>query len=219
MFCVTGCSQTTEAGSSTSEEHSAVSTETTPTAASEEVSHLPVGPGTGAGAHFCGEEISGSAHTSCPFAREVVSAFLARYGVLKVPPSEVTAASPTTHKTYNLRCAVLQNEIVECSVGDADVLFPLSKAEGSSSGGSGSQGGGESEGESDSVGSSSHAGDAKFCEEHQCIGNFTTEEGTVVECSDGTFSHAGGISGACSDHGGESSSDSGEAEGQGNEPE
>jgi hypothetical protein len=25
-----------------------------------------------------------------------------------------------------------------------------------------------------------------------------------VECADGTYSHAGGISGACSDHGGES---------------
>jgi hypothetical protein len=56
----------------------------------------------------------------------------------------------------------------------------------------------------DHVGSTSHAGDAKFCEEHRCIGNFTGEDGTVVECVDGTFSHAGGISGACSDHGGES---------------
>lgn len=58
--------------------------------------------------------------------------------------------------------------------------------------------------EEDHVGSASHAGDAKFCEEHRCIGNFTGEDGTVVECADGTFSHAGGISGACSDHGGES---------------
>jgi hypothetical protein len=57
----------------------------------------------------------------------------------------------------------------------------------------------------DEVGSSSHAGDTKFCEEHTCEGNFTGEEGTVAECSDGTYSHAGGISGACSDHGGEAS--------------
>ena len=61
-------------------------------------------------------------------------------------------------------------------------------------------GGGSGE---DEVGSSSHATDAKFCEEHTCIGRFTTEGGTVVECSDGTYSHAGGIQGACSDHGGE----------------
>ncbi len=59
--------------------------------------------------------------------------------------------------------------------------------------------------EEDEVGSTSHAGDTKFCEEHHCIGEFTTEDGTVVECSDGTFSHAGGLSGACSDHGGEAS--------------
>ena len=57
--------------------------------------------------------------------------------------------------------------------------------------------------EEDQVGSASHAGDVKFCDAHRCIGNFTTEDGTVVECADGTFSHAGGLAGACSDHGGE----------------
>lgn len=59
-----------------------------------------------------------------------------------------------------------------------------------------------SSGEKDEVGNSSHATDEKFCGEHQCIGSFTTEEGTIVECSDGSYSHAGGISGSCSDHGG-----------------
>jgi hypothetical protein len=54
----------------------------------------------------------------------------------------------------------------------------------------------------DEVGSSSHAGDAKFCEEHTCEGDFTGEDGTIVECGDGDYSHAGGISGACSFHGG-----------------
>lgn len=68
-----------------------------------------------------------------------------------------------------------------------------------------SSGTGESSGGSEQaeVGSSSHATDAQFCSEHECIGSFTTEGGTVVECSDGTYSHAGGISGACSHHGGE----------------
>jgi hypothetical protein len=65
------------------------------------------------------------------------------------------------------------------------------------------EGSGGEEGEEDEVGSSSHAGDAKFCEEHECIGEFESEPGTVVECSDGSYSHSGGISGACSDHGGE----------------
>lgn len=62
---------------------------------------------------------------------------------------------------------------------------------------------GSSSGEHDEVGSSSHATDSQFCSEHHCIGSFTTEGGTVVECSDGSYSHAGGISGACSHHGGE----------------
>ncbi len=62
---------------------------------------------------------------------------------------------------------------------------------------------GEETGEEDEIGSSSHATDGKFCSEHECIGDFEGEEGTIVECADGTYSHAGGISGACSDHGGE----------------
>jgi hypothetical protein len=61
---------------------------------------------------------------------------------------------------------------------------------------------GESEAE-DEVGSYSHAGDAEYCTVHECIGDFEGEDGYVVECEDGSYSHAGGISGACSDHGGE----------------
>lgn len=56
---------------------------------------------------------------------------------------------------------------------------------------------------SEGIGSTSHAADAEFCSTHTCIGNFDSENGTIVQCSDGTYSHAGGISGACSDHGGE----------------
>jgi hypothetical protein len=62
---------------------------------------------------------------------------------------------------------------------------------------------GESSGEQDQVGSASHASDSRFCSEHHCIGSFETEGGTIAECSDGTYTHAGGNSGACSRHGGE----------------
>jgi hypothetical protein len=68
----------------------------------------------------------------------------------------------------------------------------------------GASGGGGEESEHDEVGSYSHGGDSAFCEEHDCIGDFESEEGYVVECQDGTYSHAGAIQGACSDHGGES---------------
>lgn len=56
--------------------------------------------------------------------------------------------------------------------------------------------------EEDEIGSASHSGDTLFCEEHRCEGEFTTEDGTVAECGDGSYSHAGGIEGACSYHGG-----------------
>ena len=52
-------------------------------------------------------------------------------------------------------------------------------------------------------GSSSHLGDAQFCSTHTCIANFPNGNGTVVQCVDGEWSHSGGLSGACSDHGGE----------------
>ncbi len=50
------------------------------------------------------------------------------------------------------------------------------------------------------------AGGGGPCDGNPCIGDWqreAAEGGTVVECADGSWSHAGGISGACSDHGGE----------------
>jgi hypothetical protein len=54
-------------------------------------------------------------------------------------------------------------------------------------------------------GSYSHAGDTQFCStgSHVCIPNFPNGNGYVVQCVDGEWSHSGGLSGACSDHGGE----------------
>jgi hypothetical protein len=53
-------------------------------------------------------------------------------------------------------------------------------------------------------GSTSHATDAQFCTTHTCIPNFPNGNGTIVQCVDSEWSHSGGLSGACSDHGGES---------------
>jgi hypothetical protein len=52
-------------------------------------------------------------------------------------------------------------------------------------------------------GSFSHATDVGFCTTHQCIPNFPNGNGYIVQCVDGEWSHSGGLSGACSDHGGE----------------
>lgn len=188
-LCASGCADTTEANTSASEEHSAAGT------TSSAAPTLDRGPGTGSAATSCKNEITSNVHTSCPFAEKVVSSVLADYEPSHSVPAHVSAYSPVTNHEYTLACALVSGGLmVECSTGDAQVVFPLALIQTpATSTGS----------EEDEVGSTSHAGDAEFCENHECIGSFTTEEGTVVECSDGTYSHAGGISGACSDHGGE----------------
>jgi hypothetical protein len=50
---------------------------------------------------------------------------------------------------------------------------------------------------------SSPTSDGDFCSSHECIGDWDNASGYVVQCSDGTWSHSGGVSGACSWHGGE----------------
>lgn len=44
--------------------------------------------------------------------------------------------------------------------------------------------------------------DSGFCATHDCIPNYPNGNGTTVQCQDGTYSHSGGIQGACSHHGG-----------------
>jgi hypothetical protein len=41
-----------------------------------------------------------------------------------------------------------------------------------------------------------------FCSTHSCEGNFDHGQGSIVQCEDGTYSHSGGVQGACSWHGG-----------------
>jgi hypothetical protein len=55
-------------------------------------------------------------------------------------------------------------------------------------------------------GSYSHATDSQFCSSHACIPNFPNGNGYIIQCVDGEWSHSGGLSGACSDHGGEADS-------------
>jgi len=45
--------------------------------------------------------------------------------------------------------------------------------------------------------------DPSFCDTHACIPNYDNGNGSTVQCADGTYSHSGGIQGACSHHGGE----------------
>ena len=45
-------------------------------------------------------------------------------------------------------------------------------------------------------------GPASFCDTHECISSFSDGNGSIVQCADGEWSHSGGVSGACSYHGG-----------------
>ncbi len=160
----------------------------------------------------CDPNIRANAHTSCPFAENVFVAFVGKLeaeGTIAVYAIE--ANSPETGHSYQMSCSLHgdQSTVIRChNATDALVEFPLHAAVAyekpiapQESAPPAEEGAGE--GGEDEVGSSSHATDAEFCAEHECIGSFDTEEGTIVECSDGTYSHAGGISGACSSHGGE----------------
>jgi hypothetical protein len=150
----------------------------------------------------CGQTLANS-HTSCAFAEAVYAAYVAAVQAQHSPPEHVNAYSTVTHQWYEPSCGV-QSTVVRCSTGSALVSFSYPTEPQQPTAAS----------EEDEVGSTSHATDEQFCQEHECIGSFTTEDGTVVECSDGTYSHAGGISGACSDHGGESSPSSEEESGR-----
>jgi hypothetical protein len=117
---------------SSSSESSA--TTTTPTQASpgqgETAPVLKVGSGQGTGANDCGGELSGTSHTSCPFAREVLAAVQRRYAVLHALPARITAYSPDTHHVYHLNCVVVEEgKWVQCATGTATVTFPVSRAQ------------------------------------------------------------------------------------------
>lgn len=154
------------------------------------VAHAPAPTG-----RLCGHTYA-SAHTSCPFAASIYSVYLDEIATGNEFPEQVTGFSPVTHHSYTLQC--VGSAQIRCTSGNIRVTFNY-PSESEASPPAESQSGG-----TDEVGSSSHATDEEFCEENDCIGDFEGDDGTIVECEDGSYSHAGGISGACSDHGGES---------------
>lgn len=181
----------------------------------------------------CDTNIVANVNTSCALAENIFWEVYDHGGRQGTVPSTVEAYSPVTRKNYEMNC-IRQGNLIACESSPIGaglfVSFPVAAiddytgAQAAAYERSGKVGHpgppaadstpmseestpepsvGESSG-SDEVGSYSHEGDQEFCEENQCIGGFDGEDGYVVECEDGTYSHAGGISGACSDHGGES---------------
>jgi hypothetical protein len=156
--------------------------------------------------------MAGAETTSCAFAENVFNAVQTGFESAESVPAQVTAFSPVTNKTYALACSI-QTSTVTCTdstgslvqfpqsnLGPAQSATSTSPAVPTSSTVSSTTPSGSSEG----PGSLSHAGDSQFCSTHECIENFPNGNGYVVQCVDGEWSHSGGLSGACSDHGGES---------------
>ena len=149
--------------------------------------------------------ITRSPRTSCPFALAVIRAYKAR------PSADVTAYSPVTHLTYTLRCIEAQG-VVSCAGGHDSALafagppIPGNTAPPAAPGTTQTTPATPPAPPAAPVegpGSYDHATDAQFCGDHQCIPNFPNGSGYIVQCADGGWSHSGGRSGACSDHGGE----------------
>lgn len=131
----------------------------------------------------CGEGVTAGPNTSCEFALNVRSAYSGQ-------STTVHAYSPVTRLTYAMSCTGAGT--VTCTGGnDASVSFG---DENGSGGGGGGNGGGASADDSGTVDTGA------FCSTHECIGDWSTPSGTVVECADGTWSHSRGVQGACSSH-------------------
>lgn len=150
----------------------------------------------------CGD-ITVNEHTSCAFAQIVVKAYDAH------PSTTFLARSPVTGLTYTMNCKQSQG-VVACDDNSTSTLAfsgppPRSSAEASAATQETSTPSTSAQ-TTESVegpGSLSHATDAEFCSTHECIENFPNGSGYIVQCADGEWSHSGGHSGACSDHGGE----------------
>lgn len=141
----------------------------------------------------CGDGVTAGPKTSCPFALNVRSAYGGRSGTVR-------AYSSVTRTTYAMSCTGAST--VTCTGGnDASVTFTGADGSTAESGRSS---------ETDSWPGPDSSSDANpgavdtgsFCSSHDCIGDWSTPSGSVVGCGDGSFSHSGGVQGACSWHGG-----------------
>lgn len=174
-------SSTNASSSASSASSSASSTPATATAAATSTSTRT----------SCGD-ITTNTDTSCPFARNVKAAYDAN------PGSTVQASSPVTGLVYTMTCSQA-GSTVTCTGGHNARLSFLSAA----GNGTGTVSSTTTPVAVEGPESPSHATDAQFCKMYSCIPNFSNGNGTIVQCRDGQWSHSGGLSGACSDHGGE----------------
>lgn len=153
-----------------------------------------------------GTQVTVGPNTSCPFAQKVATVLDAANHAMGHFPANVTAFSPVTGKTYSLRCSILGfgSELVCATLPPATGVVVLPLRTTSAAPPTTSTSTSTPEPSVEGPGSFSHVTDAQFCSTHACIENFPNGNGFIIQCADGDWSHSGGVSGACSDHGGES---------------
>lgn len=149
--------------------------------------------------------------TTCPFASNVFYEYWSS-GEKHV----IRAYSPAADRVFTTRCAA-RAAVIACKTGDGGVVrfsqaavdrYSQSQADSYAVDHDlGPEPAAPDAGSSDPGASTdSSAGavpdGADFCTTHDCIPNYANGNGSTVQCADGSYSHSGGIQGACSHHGG-----------------
>lgn len=168
----------------------------------------------------CDKNISVGPHTTCGFADNVFRAF-AREAAHGSEEASVTATSPTTGKTYTVRCSTTHGATLCAGGTDARVRFPLwaakvyyrpTKPEGESTTSTptheseeptheGSPGAKETSesGSECTNGTYENSSGNIVCRPEK---SSTVPAGATARCADGTYSFSEHRSGTCSHHGG-----------------
>jgi hypothetical protein len=153
--------------------------------------------------------------TTCPFAQNVF------YAYWQDSSESIRAYSPATRVTYRLRCEATARRVI-CKASDgAIVKFSAASIDRYTSANARAYADSHDLGPASTPTIRAHetapsdaapavvppspaaeTGTDDFCTTHDCIPNYPNGNGSTVQCSDGSFSHSGGIQGACSHHGG-----------------
>ena len=160
-----------------------------------------------------------TATTTCPFAQNV---FLAYWTTQNYGDFQLSAYSPAAGREFDVDCTSGQS--VVCTSGDGSEVSFRESAVGAYSlaqakryvsthdvgddifpwtyGGEPSESSDSTPSESTSSTPSSSVPDTSSTPPGGNIPNYDNGRGSRVQCADGTYSHSGGIQGACSHHGG-----------------
>jgi hypothetical protein len=153
--------------------------------------------------------------TTCPFAQNVF------YTYWQHGSASIRAYSPATGATYRLICDATAGRVI-CRAGDGAVVrFSAASIDRYTSANARAYAGSHDLGHTSiptvrapetapsdpppvvaPPAPPADTGSEDFCTTHDCIPNYPNGNGSTVQCADGSFSHSGGIQGACSHHGG-----------------